>query len=221
MRIVFVGASQTTLRTTEFLIKRGHEIIIVEADKAKLEELSENLDCSFLHGDGSKPEILREVDPEDTDVLFCLTDNDRANVIASLVGRSLGFKRVVTRINDPEFEPICRELGLQDIIIPSLTISHYLQDLVQGVDAVELSTILKDQARFFSFVASPKDAGTVSELNLPADARVICYYREGELAMADAESKLREDDEVVVFTHVKNLGKLKERWKQKDSERGD
>jgi trk system potassium uptake protein TrkA len=44
------------------------------------------------------PNILREVNPEQTDFLFCLTDSDQANVIASLVGRSLGFKRVVTSI---------------------------------------------------------------------------------------------------------------------------
>jgi trk system potassium uptake protein TrkA len=148
-------------------------------------------------------------------VLFCLTENDKVNLIAGLVGRSLGFKRVVTRIEDPEFEPICRELGLQDIIVPSLTISHYLQDLVQGVDVVELSTVLKDQARFFSFVAGAEEAVEVSALKLPEAARVICYYREGQLALADAKTELRENDEVVVLTHVKNLDKLKERWRSK------
>jgi trk system potassium uptake protein TrkA len=56
------------------------------------------MDCSFLQGDGSQPDILREVNPEQTDFLFCLTDSDQANVIASLVGRSLGFNRVVTSI---------------------------------------------------------------------------------------------------------------------------
>ncbi len=215
MRIAFVGASQTAIRTAEFLIKQGHEVILIDSDEAKAGELAERLDCSVLRGDGSKPEILREVNPEQTDVLFCLTENDKVNLIAGLVGQSLGFKRVVTRIEDPEFEPICRELGLHDIIVPSLTISHYLQDLVQGVDVVELSTVLKDQARFFSFVARAEDAVEVSALKLPDTARVICYYREGQLALADAKTKLQEDDEVVVLTHVENLDKLKERWKPK------
>jgi len=217
MRIAFVGASQTAIRTAEFLIKHGHEIIMIESDEKKVDALSERLDCSFLGGDGSKPEVLREVDPESTDVLFCLTENDKVNLIASLVGRSLGYKRVVTRIEDPEFEPICRELGLKDIIVPSLTISHYLQDLVQGVDILELSTILKDQARFFSFIAREEDAGDVRELKLPEEARVVCYYREGKLTIAGSEARLRAEDEVVVLTHVKCLANLEERWKPKSS----
>ncbi|MEJ2690601.1 MAG: NAD-binding protein, partial [Deltaproteobacteria bacterium] len=45
-----------------------------------------------MQGDGSHPNILREVNPEQTDFLFCLTNNDQDNLIASLGGRSLGFK---------------------------------------------------------------------------------------------------------------------------------
>lgn len=66
--------------------------------------MSEDMDCSCLQGDGSQPNILREVNPAQTDILYCLTDSDQANVIASLVGRSLGFKRVVTAVGDAQFE---------------------------------------------------------------------------------------------------------------------
>ncbi|MCI5120475.1 MAG: hypothetical protein D3908_04625, partial [Candidatus Electrothrix sp. AUS4] len=72
----------------------------------------------FAPHDGSQPDILREVNPEQTDFLFCLTDSDQANLIANLVGRSLGFKRIVTSIDDPQFVGICHELGLKDTIIP-------------------------------------------------------------------------------------------------------
>jgi trk system potassium uptake protein TrkA len=127
--------------------------------RPKIDELSEEMDCSFLQGDGSRPDILREVNPEQTDFLFCLTDSDQANVIASLVGRSLGFKRVVTSIQDEQFEVICHELGLKDTIIPSRTISRYLEDMVGGTENVELSTVIKDEARFFTLVAEERRYG--------------------------------------------------------------
>jgi trk system potassium uptake protein TrkA len=105
-----------------------------------------------------------------------LTDSDQANVIASLVGRSLGFKRVVTSIRDEQFEVICHELGLKDTIIPSRTISRYLEDMVGGSKNVELSTVLKDEARFFTFTAKEEDAVVVKELNclrMPASFAII------------------------------------------------
>ena len=73
--------------------------------------------------------MISNRNPEQTDILFCLADSDQANVMASLVGRFLGFKRVVTIIRDEQFEGICHELGLQDTIIPSRTINSYLEDM--------------------------------------------------------------------------------------------
>jgi trk system potassium uptake protein TrkA len=218
MRTVFIGAGEVSIETAKAFVKKGHEVIIIETDKAKIDELSEEMDCSFLQGDGSRPDILREVNPEQTDFLFCLTDSDQHNVIASLVGRSLSFKRVVTSIGDPQFEVICRELGLKDTIIPSRTISRYLEDMVGGTEDVDLSAVIKDEARFFTLIAKEEDAIAAKDLKLPADAKVICYYRDGKFSHADEETTFRIGDEVVILTHSKNMLALEERWQQKPSQ---
>jgi trk system potassium uptake protein len=220
MRTVFVGAGKVSIGTAKELIKKGHEVVIIENDKAKLDALSEEMDCSFLQGDGSQPNLLREVNPEHTDFLFCLTDSDQANVIASLIGRSLGFKRVVTGIGDPQFEGICHELGLKDTIIPSRTISRYLEDMVGGGENVELSTVIKGEARFFTFIAKEEDAVTAKDLKLPGNAKVICYYRDGKFSHADEETTFRIGDEVVILTHSKNMPALQERWEPKPAQEG-
>lgn len=217
MRTVFVGAGNVSIETAKALSKKGHEVIIIEIDKDKIGELSEDMDCSFLHGDGGNPDIQREVNPGQTDFLFCLTDNDQANLIASLVGRSLGFKRVVTTISNPQFEQICHELGLEDTIVRSRTISSYLEDMVGGSEQADLSSILKGEARFFTMTTSDADAGTVKGLDLPAHSKVICYYRKGKFSHADDETKLRQGDEVVILTHSKNMAKLHERWQPKEA----
>lgn len=212
MRVVFIGAGELSVGTARLLITRGHEVIIVETDRAKIDELSEELDCSFIHGDGSTPPILREVGPEQTDVLFCLSNVDQDNIIASLVGRSLGFERVVTSIGDREFEEICGELGLEDTINPTRTISRYLADMAIGVDILELSTIIKDEARFFSFTVDRKQEGPLDELELPDQARLVCYYRNNSFHLPEENDKLEHDDEVVILTHSKNLPTLREEF---------
>ncbi|OGQ97736.1 MAG: potassium transporter [Deltaproteobacteria bacterium RIFOXYD12_FULL_57_12] len=217
MRIVFVGAGKVSIETARALIKKNHDVVIIETDKARIDALSEEMDCSFLLGDGSQPNILREVNPGQTDFLFCLADNDQANVIASLVGRTLGFSRIVTSIGDPQFEGICHELGLKDTIIPSRTISRYLEDMVRGGENVELSTIIKDEARFFTLIVKEEDAVAARDMKLPAGARVICYYRDGKFAHADEETTFRLGDEVVILTHSKNMPALQERWQPKQA----
>lgn len=210
MRAVFVGASPLAVMTARELLKRQHEVVIVERDHERIDTLTAELDVGFLHGDGSKPALLRETDPQQTDVLFCLTNNDQANIIASLVGRSLGFPRVVTRIEDPAFEHICIELGLTDTIIPARTIGRYLADMFEGRDVLELSSMIKDEARVYSFVVHERQAGPIPELGLPKDSRIVCLYRDGRFLLPQEDDSLQSGDEVLLIAHRKELAALEQ-----------
>ena len=212
MRAVFIGASALSVMTARFLLSRGHEAVVIERDKEVIDALSAELDCGFLHADGSKPAVLREADPEHTDVLFCLTGSDQANIISSLVGRSLGFGRVVTKINDPEFEHICIELGLEDTIIPARTVGRHLAEMFEGTNPLEISAMIKAEARVFSFVAREEDARPLAELDLPDKTRVICIYRDEKFLLPEDDDRLKPGDEVVLITHSRHLAALAERW---------
>jgi trk system potassium uptake protein TrkA len=212
MRIVFSGASPLTIITAKTLIKQGHEVIIIEANKEKIDHISDELDCSFLNGDSTRPAILSQVDPKNSDILFCLSNSDQINIITSLLGRSMGFKRVITSIEDTDLVQLCHELGLEDTIIPVWAMSRHLDNMVRGLDNVNLSTLLRQDARFFTFTAGEKDAVCVSELGLPKDARVVFYYRDNKFHFAENDTKLCKGDEIVILTHSRNLPDFNERW---------
>ena len=216
MRIVFVGASNLTFHTARLLLKRGHDVVVIEKNEQTIQELIETIGCGVIHGDGSKPAILQEADPGNSDYLFCLTDNDQTNIISSLVGRSLGFAQVVTRIDDPEFEHICIELGLENTIIPSRTISRYLAAMVQGEKSLSISAMIKNDAALFSFVVEDHEAVTVQELKLPNDCRLMFLYRGDKFILADADTPLKTDDEVVIVCHSNSLPQLRSRWVHTD-----
>ena len=212
MRIVFIGAGKLSVMTAHSLLEQKHEVVFIELNKERIEELSDELDCGFLHGDGSRPDLLREAGPGHTDYLFCMTDNDQTNIIATLVGRTLEFKKIITKIDNKEFEHICSELSLENIIVPTRTISRFLTDMVIGQDILELSTMIKGDARFFSFVARAEDEGEINDVDLPKTARIIYFYRDGEFILPDNKTKLKEGDEVIVVTHSENIKYLRERW---------
>ncbi len=218
MRIAFIGAGDLSVETARILLNRGHEVVIIETDRDRIEELNDDMDCAFLHGDGSRPEILSEVDPGHTDYLFCLSDNDQYNIIAALVGRSMGFDNTILHIHNPAFNNICQELGLNNRINSSLTISRYLADMVAGIDILELTTIIKGEARFFYFVVDKQTSGAIGDLDLPEKARVICLYRDDEFMLPEEDTRLKEGDEVVIITHSDHLAKLTEKYQPKNSE---
>jgi len=212
MRVVVVGASEQAVVMAGLLIDRGHELILVDRNRDRIDELEEELNCAFLHGDGTRPSILREADPTEADVLFCLTNQDQVNILASLAGRSLGFGRVITSVLDEDFEELCGELGLEHTIVPERTIGRYLADLVEGLDVLELRTVVRGEARFFSFEAGREARGPVVELELPEDARIICLYRDDEFRLCGPDTTIQRGDQVVILTHSRHLSELRERW---------
>jgi len=212
LKIVFIGASSLAVATAELLLKLDHEVIIIEKDKAVIDELIEQIDCVFVHGNGSKPAILKETNPGSIDILFCLTKSDEANLIASLLARSLGVKRVITRIEDPEFEHICVELGLNDTIIPTLTNARYLVNIAAGRNILELSGLIRSNVRLFSFIADEANEGPISELYLPKQSRVIFFYRDNVFQPIDGDTELKKGDEVVLVTTADEYEKLQEQW---------
>ena len=211
MRAVFVGASPATLAAVRVLLDRNHEVVIVEHDREVIESLDE-LDCGVLHGDGSRPAILKEADPENTDFLFCLTTNDQTNIIASLVGRSLGFSRVITRIENEEFEHVCLELGLVDTIVPEVTVARHLADMMEGRNPLELSAALGSDARLVSFVLGEDHEGRVQDIDMPGDSRIVCLYRDDELVFAEPDFALEKGDKIVALARTEDADTLSEKW---------
>lgn len=212
MRIAIVGADDLAVATARLAIDRGHDVVIVERDKDRIDALSENMDCGFLHGDGSKPAILREADPGATEVLMSIGPDDQYNILASLVGRSLGFGRVITKITDPEFQPICTELGLEETVIPNSTMARTLADIAQGHHVVEASTVLRGDLHFFQFVADADTAGPIGDLAIPKRCSVIVIYRDDRTILPTRATDLAEGDQVVLLADASALDALSERF---------
>jgi trk system potassium uptake protein TrkA len=216
MRAIFVGASPLSLVTARRLLKAGHEVVIIEEDADKISDLSETLDCGFIHGDGSRPAVLEELSPGEKDLLFCLSNDDQDNIIASLVGQTMRFSRVVTKIEDPDFEGICTKLGLENTIVPDRDVGERLSDMVEGHDVTDLSAAVESGIRFFHFIARDQDAGKISDLDLPGQARVIVVTRGEESIIIGDDDEINAEDRVLVVSHRADLEKLQKRFAPKE-----
>lgn len=213
MRIVFIGATGQAVESARSLLANGHEVVIVDGGEERLKALEEmDLDCGLVHGDGSRPAVLSELGPGNTDFLFCMTGSDQDNILAALAGKRLGFDRVVAMIEDSDFGGLCAELGLEDVLIPSQETANAVADRVAGIESVDLAPLMKTGIRFFSFAARKSDEGTVADLRLPDGARALAVTREGETELAGDETRIRERDTVYMVCSQGQVKQLRERF---------
>lgn len=213
MRIVFIGATRQVVESARSLLANRHEVVIVDGEEERLKALEEmDLDCGLVHGDGSRPAVLSELGPGNTDFLFCMTGSDQDNILAALAGKRLGFDRAVAMIEDSDFGGLCAELGLEDVLIPSQETANAVADRVAGIESVNLAPLMKTGIRFFSFAARKSEEGTVADLRLPDGARALVVTREGEAELAGDETRIRERDTVYVVCSQGQVKELRERF---------
>lgn len=132
MRVVIIGASRIGLASVDQFLKSGHEVVVIEKQQSVIDDLDEDYDCSFYCGDGAKPSVLEDVDAANTDLLMCLSDNDTSNVLAAVVAKSMDFDRIVVRLEDRELLSICKQLELENVIVPDQRLAEELLSFAEG-----------------------------------------------------------------------------------------
>jgi trk system potassium uptake protein TrkA len=100
MRVVVVGGGEMGLRTAELLDDRGHDVVIVEQDSERCEELSDAYVATVIEGDGSRPGTLRQAQPERSDVVAALTHDETTNFAACMAAQRMGTVRTVMRVDE-------------------------------------------------------------------------------------------------------------------------
>ena len=192
MRIVIVGGSKFGVATAEQMIDHGHEVVLVDKDRTKLERLSEQLDCGLIEGDGTSPSVLREAHSSEHDLLIALTNASDDNILTALVGRSVGFDRVIPQIISPELLEVCAELELEDTITPHATVARSLCRALEEDTEVTEDLNLSGALRLKRVeVPEAMDGSTLGDLDLPDAVRAIALIKDEDEQLADDTSTLK------------------------------
>lgn len=215
MRVLIVGSSRLALQTAEIMIGRGDEVVIIEIEKEKAASLAETMDVAVVEGDGADPGVQAAAEAQDADAFIAATRDDQTNIVASLVARKFGIEEVIVKLENPDYIPICEDLGLDKLALPELSFAMYVSEMARGLNLAEIGELLRGDARLFRFLADEELIGKpVYELNreLPGDTSVIVVLRADSFLPAREEVVLQAGDEVLVVTRQRNLAELTKRY---------
>ncbi len=73
LRVVIVGGQHVGYHAARHLNERGHDVVIIEKDRDRVEYLSDQYDATIIQGDGGRRSILEQADLGRSDVLAALT----------------------------------------------------------------------------------------------------------------------------------------------------
>jgi trk system potassium uptake protein TrkA len=188
------------LYTAKKLIEEGHEVLIVDKNKDQLEEIGEQLDCGMMHGDGTLPSVQREAFGDHADALVLLTNVDNVNILSAVVGRSVGFERVIPQIVGTELLAVCSELGLDDLITPHQTVARSIVNSLENDDEGELQMSFDENhiiRRFY--VGESLTEKSIENMELPETCRVIGVIRDDAKSLVTDKTEVKKGDCLVIL----------------------
>ena len=146
MKIVIGGASSVGRSIVGYLSLGNNDIIVVDHNAQKLDELSKEYDIQPVIGSISHPDVQESVGMNNADMLIAVTDSDEVNLIACQVAYTLfNVPQKIARVDskyflNPMWNTLYNEKSLPvDLLItPDVEIGEHILRLISfaGTTAV-------------------------------------------------------------------------------------
>src|SRR5690606_29119880 len=159
-----------------------------------------------LVGDAADEDLLIEENIDSVDVFCSLTNAEEANILAAMLAKRLGAKKVMALINRPSYAELVESSGTIDVAISpqQVTIGSLLAHVRRG-DVVKVHSLKRGAAEAIEAVAhgtreSSRVVGRrVGEIELPRGATIVAVVRGEDVHIAQQDTVIETDDHVILF----------------------
>ncbi|MFD0993143.1 Trk system potassium transporter TrkA [Tenacibaculum geojense] len=103
MKIIIAGAGDVGFHLAKLLSYESHDTYIIDFDGDKLNYINNHLDVFTKRGDATSVKHLQDLGIENADLLLAVTESQNTNFTIAVIGKALGAKKTIARINNPEF----------------------------------------------------------------------------------------------------------------------
>ena len=191
------------------------DVKIIEKNEEKCKFLSKHLKKSLiLHGDGTDKQLLIEENIKDIDAYITVSGNDEMNIMAALLAKKLGAKKVIALVNKTDYIPLAYELGIQSVLSSRLLTASIILRYIRKGDVLSLTAIAENKVEIMEVLGSYKSSiinKALKDINFPKNAVIGAIVRGGEIIIPKGDDVIKEGDKLIIFAlkdSIKNIENL-------------
>ncbi|RLB08923.1 MAG: hypothetical protein DRG59_03805, partial [Deltaproteobacteria bacterium] len=163
MYIVIVGGGGIGKKLTELALKDGnHNVIVIDRDQARCEEIARKYDAIAINADATQEETLDESEIKKADVLVTTTKDDATNLMVVSLAKNKGVKHLVSVVNQEESKPMYMEKGVKMVKNPDIIMAEHLYKSIKHPTVEEYMNV-GEYAEIFRLPVS-KESGLSGKL---------------------------------------------------------
>ena len=218
MNVIIVGCGNVGYALVEKLSAERHNVVVVDQDKKRIDQITNEQDVLGIVGDGINYQILLKAGIEHTDLLIAVTESDEQNLLICVMAkRSDRYCRTVARVRNPVYNTetsyLRRELGLALIINPELIAAAEIARRFQYPDTIQVDTFTRGRIELLHIkieAGSPLIAMAVGAIQqyFKCQALICAIQRNRKTIIPEFTTTLKEGDEIVISATPRDANKF-------------
>lgn len=211
MYIVIVGARGIGQRLTELALKDGrHNVIVIDKDQTKCEEIARKYDAVAINADATQEETLDESEIKKADVLVTTTNDDATNLLVCSLAKNKGVKHLVSMVNQEESKPLYMEKSVKMVKSPDIVMAESLYKSIKHPTIEEYMNV-GEYAEIFRLPISGESSlsgKTIKKIGLPKKSLIVAIERDHRFIIPTDDVELFFGDKVTVMAHKDQVNKV-------------
>ena len=205
MKIILVGGGKVGTALARQLSEEGHNVTVVDTNKARVEHIGQSYDVMSITGNGSSITTLSEAGIEDADVFIAVTGSDELNLLCCMFAKKAGHCHTIARVRNPsyshELDFIKKQIGISAIINPEMAAAREISHLLRFPGASKIDTFAEGRVRLIKFTLTREqglDGVAIHEIptRLKSDILVCAVERDGGVIIPNGNFVLQTGDQV-------------------------
>lgn len=213
MKIIIAGAGDVGSHLAKLLSSESHDIYLIDENEERLNTISSQIDVFTIAGDAKSVEIMEQKLIITCDLLIAVTSSEETNMLICILGKKLGAKHTIARINDDNIinenrEHFYNELGIDTLISPTHLATLEIERLIN--QAAFTDDIEFDNGKLTVFGISlskksiliDKSVRESADLNPNLSFKPLALHRNDLTLLVDGDTILKEND-IVYFISLR------------------
>ena len=216
-KIMIIGGGVVGFYLANMIHMSNFDIKIVEKDRQRCDDIAVKLPYALvLNSDGTDVEMLQDENIEDMDVVIAVTDSDEKNLLCALIAKQFGVKKVIARVDRPEYVSLFEMVGVDSAVSPRGATIKEVFKLTMGTSMQSITTLEGEKAEVVEYTVTEKSkitGKTLKKIAFPQGSIVSMVVRGNETIVPSGDYKVRSGDRMVMFSLQSALDDLKRMFK--------
>ena len=157
----------------------------------------------ILNGDGSDIDLLQDEGVQDTDMFIALTEDDRLNILVSLMAKRLGAKKTIAQVRRSDYLPLIEAVGIDIAISPRLLTAEAVLRFVRNSEFLSISVLEKGSAEVYEIIVNAHMKRLINrpikDLGLPKGILIGAMFRNNDALIPSGNDILMPGDRIIIF----------------------